>query len=107
MTQHSLIDRLQMRCGRVQIPQNIVAIVHCRQILGRMPIDVQRKQVHAEFDKEINALDVSFGGSQMKRTATVLIAFVRFATASEKCLFIVHGFGAVVISFRTLVQPEA
>lgn len=75
----SLVDQLQMRGGRVQVPQNVVAIVDRRQIFGRVPIDVERKQIDAELHQKIDAMDVTLGGGQMQAGVAELIRFVRIA----------------------------
>lgn len=76
-----LVGQLQMRRRSVQIPQNVIPIVDRGQVFGRVPIDVQRKKVDAEFDQEIDAVHVTFGGGQMESGVAVQVRFVGVATA--------------------------
>lgn len=59
---HSLVHQLQMCGGRIQIAQYVIAIVDGSQIFGRVPINVQRKQINAKLHQEIDASNVTLSG---------------------------------------------
>lgn len=79
-----LIGELQLSGGRVQVAQNVVPIVYGRQVFGRVSIDVQRKNVDAKFNQEIDAMNVSFGCGQMQSSIAKFIGFIGFTAASAK-----------------------
>lgn len=78
---HSLFICFEIGRGRIQITQNLVAIIDSRQILGIVSIYIQSINIYAELDEEIDAVQMPLSSCQVERGVAKLITLVRIATA--------------------------